>query len=41
MTKKRRNTGRNKHGRGHVKFVRCALSSKAIPKVTKAPLPHA
>ena len=35
MTKKRRATGRNKppNARGHVKFVRCALSSKAIPKV--------
>merc|ERR1711865_506106 len=30
MTKKRRNKPPN--ARGHVKFVRCALSSKAIPK---------
>lgn len=36
MTKKRRATGRNKppKSRGHVKFVRCALSSKCIPKVS-------
>merc|ERR1739842_252572 len=32
MTVKRRNHGRNKHGRGHVKRVRCASTGKAIPK---------
>mmetsp|Transcript_43443 Transcript_43443/g.57508 ORF Transcript_43443/g.57508 Transcript_43443/m.57508 type:complete len:107 (+) Transcript_43443:19-339(+) len=32
MTVKRRNHGRNKHGRGHVKRVRCASTAKAIPK---------
>ncbi|AEA38817.1 40S ribosomal protein S26 (nucleomorph) [Cryptomonas paramecium] len=32
MTKKRRNNGRSKKNRGHVKRVQCVFSNKLIPK---------
>lgn len=32
MTKKRRNGGRNKHGRGLVRRVRCEASGVMVPK---------